>query len=252
MVDTALRLPVDQTRAPLMSHLKELRNRVVYSAIALGVGLLIGMFYGSPVIRLLEKPAGSMHLITTTLLEPMAVYFQCSILTAVVIAMPVLVYQLMAFIAPGLTKKEKRVIFTILPFIIFMFLLGVVFAYYVALPPAIHFLYHFNNAEATAMPQLSTYVSMVIRLLLAFGLIFETPLIIMALAKLGVVSPKWMAGKRKWWVLLSFIIAGFLTPTTDPVSQTVVAVVLILLMELGILLSRLIYKKKRTLEPDAE
>lgn len=248
MVDDALRVQGNDGRAPFMSHLRELRNRVLYSVIALGVGLLIGMFFGSPVIRLLERPSGNMGFITMTLMEPMGVYFRASILTAIVIAMPVLVYQMMAFIAPGLTAREKRVIFSILPAIFLMFLGGVAFAYFIALPPALDFLYHFNSSVAQPLPSLTSYISIVIRILLIFGLVFETPLIIMALARLGIVSPKWLAARRKWWILLAFIIAAMVTPTPDPVNQTIVAVPLILLLELGILLGRLVYKKKRTLE----
>ena len=252
MVDEVMRTPTNDGRAPLMAHLKELRNRIVYSAIALGVGLLVGMFFGSPLIRLLQKPGGDMGLITKTVMEPMAVYFQVSMLTAVVIAMPFLVFQLMAFVAPGLTAKEKRVIFAILPAIIFMFLAGVAFAYFVALHPALDFLYHFNSSIAAAMPSLSTYINFVVRVLLIFGVVFETPLIVMALAKLGVVSPDWLAHRRKWWILIAFIIAAIVTPTPDPINQAIVAVPLILLLELGILLSRLVYKKKRVWVPEEE
>src|SRR5271157_4653523 len=133
MVDDALRATGNEVRAPFMSHLKELRNRILYSAIALGLSLLVGMFFGSPIIRILKRPSGNMQLITMTLMEPMFAYFRVSILTAVVIAMPFLVYQFLAFVAPGLTVKEKRVVFTALPAITLMFLLGVAFAYFIVL-----------------------------------------------------------------------------------------------------------------------
>ena len=252
MADEVVSTPPNDGRAPLMAHLKELRNRIVYSAIALGAGLLVGMFFGSPIIRLLIIPGGDIGLITKTVMEPMAVYFQVSMLTAVVMAMPFLVFQLMAFVAPGLTIKEKRVIFSILPGIIFMSLAGVAFAYFVALHPALTFLYTFNNTIAAAKPSLSTYINFVVRVLLIFGVVFETPLIVMALAKLGVVSPDWLAHRRKWWVLIAFVIAAIVTPTPDPLNQTIVAVPLILLLELGILLSRLVYKKKRVWVPEEE
>lgn len=249
MVDDALRAPGNEGRAPFMSHLKELRDRILYSAIALGLGLLVGMFFGSPLIRILKLPSHNMQLITMTLMEPMFVYFRVSMLAAVVIAMPVLVYQLMAFIAPGLTAREKRVVFSLLPAIFLMFVGGVAFAYFVALPPALNFLYHFNNSVAQPLPSLTNYISIVIRILLIFGLVFETPLIVMALARLGVVSPQWLAARRKWWFLIAFVIAAIVTPTPDPVNQTIVAVPLILLLELGILLARLVYKKKRSFDP---
>ena len=250
MVDEALRVPDTEGRAPFMEHLKELRNRVLYSAISVAVGLVIGMIFGNQIIWLLKLPAGNIKLITTTLIEPVSVYFQVSLMTGVIIAMPFLVYQLFAFAAPGLTPKEKRTIFTILPAITFMFLAGVAFAYFIALPPAINFLYHFNNTIAEPLPSLSNYVGLVTRILLVLGLVFETQLIIMALARLGVVSPKWLAARRKWWIVIAFVIAAIVTPTPDPVNQTIVAVPLILLLELGILLARLVYKKRK--QPAAE
>ena len=160
--------------------------------------------------------------------------------------MPFLVYQFLAFVAPGLTVKEKRVVFTALPVITIMFLLGVAFAYFFVLPPTLNFLYRFNNPIAQPLPSLSTYISLVTRILLTMGLVFETPLIVMALARLGVVSPQWLAARRKWWILIAFIIAAMITPIGDPVSQVILAVPLILLLELGILLARLVYKKKRS------
>jgi sec-independent protein translocase protein TatC len=100
------------------------------------------------------------------------------------------------------------------------------------------------------MPTIDDYLNIVTRLILVIGLVFETPLIIMALAKLGVVSPQWLAARRKWWVVIAFVISAIVTPTPDPVNQTIVAVPLILLLELGILLARLVYKKRE--QPVAE
>jgi sec-independent protein translocase protein TatC len=244
MVDDALRAPGNEGRAPIMSHLKELRNRILYSAISVALGLVVGMIFGNQIIGILKLPAGNIKLITTTLIEPVSVYFQVSLTAGVILAMPFLVYQLFAFVAPGLTPREKRVIFTILPAIVFMFLAGVAFAYFIALPPALNFLYHFNSAIAEPLPLLSNYIGIVTRIILVIGLVFETPLIVMALARLGVVSPQWLASKRKWWIVIAFVIAAIVTPTPDPLNQCIVAIPLILLLELGILLARFVYKKR--------
>jgi sec-independent protein translocase protein TatC len=202
------------------------------------------MIFGNQIIQLLKLPAGNIHLVTLELVEPISVYFKVSLTAGVIIAMPLLVYQLFAFVAPGLTPKEKRIIFTILPAITFMFLAGVAFAYFVALPPALYFLYHFNNIIAQPLPSLSNYINIVTRIILIIGLIFETPLIVVALAKLGAVSPQWLAARRKWWIVLAFVIAAVAAPTPDPVTQSIIAVTLILLLELGILLARLFYRKR--------
>jgi sec-independent protein translocase protein TatC len=243
MVDDTLSVG-PEGRAPFMEHLKELRNRILYSSISVAIGLAIGMVFGNQLLFLLKLPAGHIKLVTLTLVEPVSVYFKVSLTAGVILAMPFLVYQLFAFVAPGLTPKEKRVIFTILPAISVMFLGGVAFGYFIALPPSINFLYNFNSGIAEAMPSLSNYINFVTRILLVIGLVFETPLIVMVLAKLGVVSPQWLASRRKWWVILAFVIAAIVTPTPDPVNQAIVAIPLILLLELGILLARLVYKKR--------
>jgi sec-independent protein translocase protein TatC len=248
MVDDALRVPANEGRAPFMSHLKELRNRILYSAISIALGLGLGMIFGDRVIYLLKLPAGRVNLVYLDLIESVSVYFKVSLTAGVIIAMPFLVYQLFAFVAPGLTPREKRVVFTVLPAITFMFLGGVAFAYFVALPPLLAFLLHFNAAVAQPLPSLSNYINMVTRILLIIGLIFETPLIIIGLAKLGVVSPQWLASQRKWWIVLAFVIGAMVAPTPDPIDQTIIAVTLILLLELGILLARLVYKKRQPQE----
>jgi sec-independent protein translocase protein TatC len=245
MADDILSVPGNEGRAPFMSHLKELRNRVLYSAIFIVAGLGIGMLFGDQFINLLKQPAGKVNLVTLSLTEPVTVYMKVSLTAGVIIAMPFLVYQLFAFVAPGLTPKEKKVVFTVLPAITFMFLAGVAFAYFIALPPILTFLYGFNSGIATPMPSLSNYINIVTRILLIIGLVFETPLIIIGLARLGVVSPNWLAKQRKWWIVLAFILAAVVAPTPDPVDQAVIAVTFILLLELGILLARLVYKKRQ-------
>jgi sec-independent protein translocase protein TatC len=105
----------EEGRAPFMSHLKELRDRILHSAIAVVVGMGVGMAFGNQIIELLKLPAGNIHLVTVDIIEPVGVYFQVSLVAGVILAMPVLVYEIIAFIAPGLTPKERRLIFTILP-----------------------------------------------------------------------------------------------------------------------------------------
>ncbi len=231
---------------PFMLHLRELRDRILRSAIAVALGIVVGVIFGNQIIEiLLSRAPADMHLIAIEMLENMSVFFKVSLTAGVIVAMPYLVYQLFAFIAPGLTSKEKRLIFTVLPAIVFMFLGGVAFAYFVALPPAINMLANFNSSIAEVEIRISNYIDLVTRLLLVIGLVFETPLVVMALARLGVVSPQWLAARRRMWVVLAFVLSAIITPTFDPINQTVIAVPLILLLELGIILARLVYKKKR-------
>ena len=233
-------------RMPFMVHLKELRDRLMWSSIAVVLTTGIALVMGNRILLWLKEPAPeNIRLVAIDLLENMSVWFKVSLWAGVIMAMPFLVYQLFAYVAPGLTSKEKKLVLTVLPGVTFMFVAGVAFAYFVALPPAIDFLFNFNSNVAEPMVRIENYVNVVTRMLLVIGLVFETPIIVMALARLGVVSPQWLAARRRMWVIVAFIIAAIITPTFDPINQAIIAIPLILLLELGILLSRLVYKKKR-------
>lgn len=259
----------EEKKAPISGHLKELRDRLLRSVIVVGVLVFASFFFGNTVLQWLRYPLDRASQMASTMeqpvwidlfalsaLENISVFFKVCLTSALIIAMPYLVYQILAFVTPGLTSKEKKLIFTALPFIIFMFLGGVAFAFFIALPPALSFLYTFNSDIASVLPSIADYVNLVTRMLLVVGLVFETPLIIMLLAKFGVVSPDWLSGKRKIWIVLAFVIAAIITPTPDPINQLIIAIPLILLLELGIFLAKRVYKKKRnkdgTLVPIAE
>ncbi len=231
---------------PFMVHLKELRDRLMWSSIAVVITTAVALIFGNQILLWLKAPApDDIKLVAIDLLENMSVWFKVSLWSGVIAAMPFLVYQLFAYVAPGLTSKEKRMVLSVLPAVTFMFLAGVAFAYFVALPPALNFLLNFNQDVAEVMVRIENYINIVTRLLLVIGLVFETPIIVMGLARLGVVSPQWLAARRRMWIIIAFILAALITPTFDPVNQLIIAIPLILLLELGILLSRLVYKKKR-------
>jgi sec-independent protein translocase protein TatC len=130
-----------------------------------------------------------------------------------------------------------------------MFLAGVAFAYYIALPPAMYFFSTFGSAWVDIQPTISSYINIVTRLMIGVGIVFETPIIIMVLTRMGLVTPKWLAARRKLWIVVSFILAALITPTFDPINQSIIAIPLIILLELSILLARLVYKKRA--EPSA-
>jgi sec-independent protein translocase protein TatC len=221
-----------------------MRDRLIKSVIALVVTTAIAFYFAEDFIEILRRPAGNIDLIAIELIENLSVFFKVSLAAGVILAMPILVYQLIAFIAPALTKKEKKYILAIMPFILVMFLAGLAFGYFVALPPALGFLTDFLTEQAETQIRISNYLTVVTRLLLGLGLVFEAPVIITFLARLGVVSPQWLASKRKFWIVLAFIIAAIVTPTPDPINQGIVAIPLIFLLELSILLSRLVYKPR--------
>ncbi len=230
---------------PIMRHLTEMRDRILKSVIAIVIGTVLGFIFARPILAFLLVPAGpDVNLQAIELVENIAIYFKVSLAAGIIFAMPFLVYQLFAFASPALTRKEKRYIYLILPAITVMFLGGVAFAYYVALPPALDFLLNFLSDIAEPQIRISNYINIVTRLIVSVGFIFETPIIIMGLARMGIVSPQWLARRRKLWVVVAFVVAALITPTFDPINQSIVALPLIVLLEVSIFLSKFVYKKR--------
>ena len=195
-------------------------------------------------------PEGS-TLIFTRPAEGFTTYLKVSFFAALFLAVPFILYQAWRFIAPALYKEEKQIV---IPFIFFgslFFGLGAAFCYYIASPPAFKFLLNEYSSEyVKAFPTISAALSFFMALIFGFGLVFEFPLIIFILARIGIVTSKWLREKRKYAVVVSAMIAAILTPTTDAISMMLMFVPIIIFYELGILVAWLFGKKKK--EDDAE
>lgn len=227
----------------VLSHLYELRDRLVKSAIAIAVATVIAFIFADWIFYFLTKPAGDIPLIYVEPTEMIGTYMRVSLVTGIALAMPYLVYHVIMFVSPALTSREKKYVFIALPWITLMFLGGVVFGYYVLIPPAFNFLLSFGSNIATPQIKIASYINLVTRLLLAIGLVFELPVITTFLARIGVVKSKWLADKRRPAMIIAFVVAAIITPTFDPVNQTLVALPLIVLYELSIWLAKLVQKK---------
>jgi sec-independent protein translocase protein TatC len=225
-------------------HLEELRRRLIICLVALALGITVSFIFADQLFRILILPAGDINLIFVEVTEMLGAYMQVCLIGGIIIAMPVLVYELIIFIAPALTPVEKKYVWIALPFILIMFSGGVLFGYFVLIPPAMQFLLSLGAGIATPQIRIGNYISLVARLLLAIGLVFETPVITTFLARLGIVSARWLLAQWKWAVILAFILGALITPTIDPVNQTLVALPLIILYLLSILLARLFEKRK--------
>ena len=230
---------------PIMGHFAEMRKRFFRGAGAVVVATLISFIFFDQIMLFLTAPAPDLNLQTVTIMEPLTIFFKVCLTAGFIIAFPYLLYQLFAYLAPALTVKEKRYVFTSVPFIGGLFLGGVAFAYYVAMPPAFNFFATFGSSWVDIQPTISSYINVVTRLMIGVGLSFELPLLIMVLARIGIVSPQWLAGKRKVWLVLAFVLGALITPTFDPINQTIIAVPLIILYELSIFLAKIVYKKKK-------
>lgn len=233
---------MEEKRLTITEHLEELRKRLIISLVALAIATIIAFPFTPLVFQILTRPAPGIKPIYIEVTEMLGTYFKVAIITGLALAMPVILYQVVMFVAPGLTRSEKRYLYLLLPGVILSFIIGVLFGYFVLLPPAIGFLLTFGSDIATPQIRIGNYVSTVTTLLLWLGLSFETPIIIYFLARIGLITPKMLAGGRRFAVVGAFILGAVITPTFDPVNQSLVAFPLILLYELGIWLAKLAWR----------
>ncbi|MFZ5917436.1 MAG: twin-arginine translocase subunit TatC [Chloroflexota bacterium] len=223
----------------IMAHLEELRNRLIRVALALTLTTAGSFVFVERIIEMLKRPMGDALLVFLKPTDSIANFMKVSLISGVTLAMPVIVYQFFRFIVPGLTRQERRYLLVIVPGATLSFLAGVAFAYFLMLPAAVKFLYSFLQEVAQPFWSLDTYLSMVTRLIFWVGMAFETPLIVFFLAKMGVISTEMLTRNRKYAMVVVAVLAAVITPTPDPVNMGLVMLPLILLYEIGILLSRL-------------
>jgi sec-independent protein translocase protein TatC len=233
-----------EKKLTLLGHFQELRKRLIRSVIAVAIAAAVCFIFWKWIFYILILPAEGINLIFIELTEMIGTIMKVCLASGLILAMPYLTFQAIMFISPALTRNEKRYLYIILPWIALMFLVGVAFGYFVLIPPAIGFLYTFGSDIATPQIKIGNYISIITRLLLAIGLVFELPVVTTFLARIGIVKAKWLAGKRKMAIIVAFILAAIITPTFDPINQSLVAVPLIVLYEMSIWLAKLVERKK--------
>jgi sec-independent protein translocase protein TatC len=224
---------------PLMEHLKELRTRLIRAALALMVTSIASFAFAKEVFVILMRPLGNGQVQALRPTESLGNYMKVALLCGVILAMPVIVYQLARFLAPGLTKKEKRYLYLLVPGATLCFVTGVAFAYFVMLPAAIPFLQGFLADIIKQDWAIGEYLSFVTSLLFWLGVSFELPLFVYFLAKLGLIDAKTLSKNRKYAIVVIAVLAAVITPTVDPLNMMLVMGPLIILYELGVLLAKL-------------
>ena len=229
----------DRGEMGLLEHLDEMRQRLIRAIIAVLIGVIAGTFVTPTVLKLLVAPLGDQVPLAISPTEAPAVFFKVAIVIGLVIAMPVIMYQLFQFARPGLEPIERRYVIIGAPAASLSFAAGVVFAATVLLPAALPFLQGFLRGIVEQRYSIDRYISFVSNILVWAGLVFETPLVMYFLAKLGVVTPEGFAKARRVVIIGAAAGAAVITPTTDPVNMLLVMVPFMLLYELGILLARL-------------
>lgn len=243
-------------KLPLTGHLEELRNRIIKIFVAALAGFLISYGFKEPIFAFLLRPLNKAlppgsQVIYIGLTEAFFTYFMVAIYTGLLIASPFIIYQIWAFVAPGLYEREKR---HVLPFVFystFFFLAGAAFAYFVVFPLAFKFLLSFGGETMKPFPSAKEYLSFTVKMLLTFGLVFEFPVVAVLLSRLGIVTVAFLRSYRRYAILLFFIVAAFITPP-DVVSQIMVAIPLIFLYELSILMVWLLGGKRKVAEATSE
>ncbi len=232
-----------ESKLTLFGHFRELRRRLIWSAIAVAIGFIICFIFYDWIFYILRYPAAGIGFTAIEMTERMSSIMLVSFVGGIILVMPFLVYQGIMFVAPALTPREKRLVYLIIPWVSLMFLGGVVFGYFMLAPWTIWFLYNFGSNIAEMLPRISNYISFLTKLLLLTGLVFEMPVISTFLARLGVLKPEWLSGKRSIAIILAFIVAAAITPP-DPITQCLLAIPLILLYEMSIILAKVAYRRK--------
>jgi sec-independent protein translocase protein TatC len=236
----------EEKEMTFIEHLEELRWRIIYSLIGIVTGTIIAwIFIDFLVEEILLRPAKESG-VSLQNLKPFGqifLYFQIALIAGLILSIPNVFYQFWKFISPALRKNERKYILAIVIFTTVCFLAGIAFAYFVMLPLALSFAVQFGTQTIKNEFAVDEYMSIIISVMLAAGLVFELPMLSFFLSKLGILKPSFMRKYRKHSIVIILIAAAVLTPGTDPVSQVILAVPLVLLYEISILVSKFSQKK---------
>ena len=249
---------LEGTEQPFVSHLVELRDRLLRAVLAIGVCFAVlsvwpgpGALYdllAAPLVAHLPKGA---TLIATSVISPFLVPLKITLMAAFMLALPVVLYQVWAFVAPGLYMHEKRLVMPLVISSTLLFCLGVAFCYYFVFGQVFQFIQSFAPKSITAAPDIEAYLSFVLNMFIAFGAAFEVPVVVVVLARMGVVSIEKLKSFRSYFIVLAFIVAAIITPP-DVVSQLALAIPMVLLYEVGIWAAQAFARSARREEEEEE
>ena len=242
--------PEDDVQLPLRAHLIELRKRLKWAVIWLGLGFCACYYWSQQLFHMLMRPVlaalpeGEKALHYASGVEPFLIYLKVGLYAGLFVGSPAILWQIWAFVAPGLYRKEKR---KILPFVIaatLFFLGGSAFCYFIILPPAFEFLINTAGPDIKPVLMMDEQLGLVMMMILAFGIIFELPMLLTLLTMMGIVDHKFLSKYRRHAIVVNVAVAAFVTPTGDPFNLALMAVPMMLCYELGVLGSFLFRKKE--------
>ncbi len=224
-------MTTEENKASVVGHITELRKRLIRSVIAIAVAAILCFAFYNQIFDILLTPVPQgMKLQAIEMTEMLGTIMRVCLFGGIIVSVPYLTYELIMFVSPALTRTDTAA--------------GVTFAYFIVVPRMLEFLFSFGSDIATVVPRVKDYINIMTRMLLAIGLVFELPVLTTFLARIGIISPKWLSDRRKTAIILAFILAAMITPTIDPINQCLVAAPLVVLYEMSIWLAKLVYKKK--------
>lgn len=239
----------DEARMSFIEHLEELRKRLLRAVMAILIGFAgciafkerLFDFIVGPIISLL--PQGS-SLVFTRLPDPFFMYLKVAFVAGVFLTLPYVIYQLWLFVRPGLYERERKLAFPFITIAVLLFYTGGAFAYFLVFPAAFKFFLGFQTEALKPMLSIKEYVSLVMLLMLAFGAVFETPIVIVFLGLLGVVHSNMLRKGRRYFIVIAFIIGAILTPTPDIINQSLMAIPMVFFYEVGIFVLSMLEKRR--------
>jgi len=238
----------DEERMPFTAHLEELRSRLIRILAAVGIGFLVSYAFKDWLFKVITRPLAGVlppnsFMIYTGMPEAFFIYMKLAFFASLFLTAPYSLYQIWKFISPGLYRREKKYI---VPFILSsttLFVSGVLFGYFIVLPPAFSFFVSFSSDFLKPMLSLKEYLSLSLKFLLGFGVSFELPVFIFFMTKIGIVNSRMLSKQRRYAILIIFIVAAILTPSPDAVTQTLMALPLMFLYEISIFVAKFAEKK---------
>lgn len=233
--------PLDDGSMSLVKHLEELRSRLIRSLLAVAVGSGIAYFFIDDIMHWLTLPVGKLYYMQPS--EAFFTYLKVAVVAGFLIALPVVFYHVWRFLLPALTRHERKVIGIVVPVSVVLFFGGLAFSFFFVLPAAVKFFMGFGDENLEAMFSVNKYFDFVITFVLPFGFVFELPLAITILGKLGIIGSAFLKRHQRMVIFLSFVIGAIITPTPDIFTQSMLALPMILLYEVGYLIVRYILKK---------
>lgn len=231
----------DTASMTILGHLTELRRRLVISLAAIACGMAVSYYFIDEIIRFLTLPAGHLYFMKPA--EAFFIYFKVALITGAIAASPILFYEFWAFIIPAFSQKGRSLLAMLVPSSLSLFAGGIVFAYYCIIPQSLQFFMNFSNDIVQPMLSMEGYLDFIGMLLLPFGFIFNLPMLLMVLAKADILHSRTLKKGRRCVIFFSFVAAAIITPTTDIVSQTLMAVPIVILYEASIFLIQYVLKK---------